>query len=905
MTGDGTGTDAWLLEGIVRGILDRAGAVGWTVELDDFWCVVEPGGQVLRESGWKLHVSSTVLAGPVVLARAAEVLVGERCTFKFARDLDRLGYLLSNQCARGSGGKFLTVYPQDDEQFRRLAAELDRVTEGLPGPAILSDRPVRAGSVVHYRYGAFRGNSVLSNDGDFRPVITSPEGQKVEDERQAWFSPPQWAVPLLPDPEPARISHVVASDKPGVVLIGGRFAVSEAIRHSYKGGVFRGTDQLSNAEVVLKQARPHALSGLTGSDARDLLRHEADMIDALAPLGLAPFKVALVTHQEHLFLAEEWIDGTTMHTWVTERALGDWGGAGAPLTQAVELTTRLIELVADVHAQGIVLRDLNPSNIMITADRQLRLIDFEHAATRTATPASRVFTPGYAGPEQVTANQSRVVPGQSSDLFSLGATLFWLASGVHPYLLPDKPAERPYRQRLTELVNRVGAHMPAIRRLAPLILGLTKDDPAQRWSLSDARAFLGTIDDNETSSEDGPAPSADVDIDRLISDGLSYVMATMMPQAHRLWRAAYPASTFDHLAVQHGAAGVLAVLTQAARVFDDDRLWRELKSASRWVGQRLFTIERILPGLYFGRSGSALALYDAAALLQDDALAAQAVQLAKEVPVTWPNPDICHGAAGAGMAQLHLWRATGDAEFLHRATVAADSVLDAARERDGLLLWPIPDDFDSNLAGIIHYGFAHGVAGTGAFLLYAGLATGRDEYLDAARRAGDTLQTAAIREGSGAWWPTGEKGSLTLRTNWCSGSSGVGTFLVRLWAATREERFMDLAEAAAAAIHRDRWYSPIATCHGLPGDGQYLLDLADLTGQQRFRHWADDLANSMMVRHTLRDGLMLLPDETSSDITVGYATGLSGCLAFLLRLRHGGPRWGMPDQLLRFGCQIL
>src|SRR6185437_2620019 len=273
-----------------------------------------------------------------------------------------------------------------------------------------------------------------------------------------------------------------------------------------KGGVFRGTDQLSNAEVVLKQARPHALSGLTGSDARDLLRHEADMIDALAPLGLAPFKVALVTHQEHLFLAEEWIDGTTMHTWVTERALGDWGGAGAPLTQAVELTTRLIELVADVHAQGIVLRDLNPSNIMITADRQLRLIDFEHAATRTATPASRVFTPGYAGPEQVTANQSRVVPGQSSDLFSLGATLFWLASGVHPYLLPDKPAERPYRQRLTELVNRVGAHMPAIRRLAPLILGLTKDDPAQRWSLSDARAFLGTIDDNETSSEDGRHP---------------------------------------------------------------------------------------------------------------------------------------------------------------------------------------------------------------------------------------------------------------------------------------------------------------------------------------------------------------------------------------------------------------
>lgn len=448
---DDTGTDSWLLEGIVRGVVNRAGAVGWAVELGDFWCVVRPGEQVLRESGWKLHVSSTVLAGPVVLARAAHVLVGEGCSFKFARNLDRLGYLLSNQCARDSGGKFLTVYPQDDEQFRRLAAELDRVTDGLPGPAILSDRPVRAGSIVHYRYGAFRGNSALSNDGDFRPVITSPEGRKVADERLAWFSPPKWAVPLLPDPaaQAQAQAQAQAEEKPGVVLIGGRFAVSEAIRHSYKGGVYRAIDQVSNAEVVLKQARPHALSGLTGSDARDLLRHEADMIDRLAPLGLAPFKVALVTHQEHLFLAEEWIDGTTMRTWVTERALGDWGGKGAPLGQAVELAGRLVDLLADVHAQGIVLRDLTPNNIMITADRRLRLIDFEHAVAGPTTRAPKVFTQGYAAPEQVAAHQPGAVPGQPADLFSLGATLFWLASGVHPALLPDQPAMRSYHGRLT------------------------------------------------------------------------------------------------------------------------------------------------------------------------------------------------------------------------------------------------------------------------------------------------------------------------------------------------------------------------------------------------------------------------------------------------------------------------
>ena len=82
--------------------------------------------------GWKLHVSATQLAAPVVLARVADTVVRNGCAFKFARGLNQLWGLLSNQYDRGVGGKFITVYPEDDEQFRRLAAELDRVTDGLP-----------------------------------------------------------------------------------------------------------------------------------------------------------------------------------------------------------------------------------------------------------------------------------------------------------------------------------------------------------------------------------------------------------------------------------------------------------------------------------------------------------------------------------------------------------------------------------------------------------------------------------------------------------------------------------------------------------------------------------------------------------------------------------------------------
>ena len=72
-----------------------------------------------------------------------------------------------------------------------------------------------------------------------------------------------------------------------MVLIADRFAVRGAIRHSYRGGVFRAVDQHTGEAVVLKQARRHALSSLIGTDACDLLRHEARMLDVLGPLGLA------------------------------------------------------------------------------------------------------------------------------------------------------------------------------------------------------------------------------------------------------------------------------------------------------------------------------------------------------------------------------------------------------------------------------------------------------------------------------------------------------------------------------------------------------------------------------------------------------------------------------------------
>ncbi|WP_425348257.1 lanthionine synthetase LanC family protein [Streptomyces palmae] len=239
---------------------------------------------------------------------------------------------------------------------------------------------------------------------------------------------------------------------------------------------------------------------------------------------------------------------------------------------------------------------------------------------------------------------------------------------------------------------------------------------------------------------------------------------------------------------------------------------------------------------------------------------------------------------------------TGEAEFLDRARQAADAVTAAAERHDGHIRWPVPADYPSALAGVRHYGFAHGVAGVGAFLLAVARATGDGGYAEQADAAARTLAAVAEVEDGAAHWPTADTGRR-YKTHWCSGSSGVGTFLLRYGQTSGEQRYLDLAAQAAEAVSRARRHASPAQCHGLAGDGDFLLDLAEATGEDRYREAAGGLVACIHHRHALRDGRRLAPDETGTAVVADYATGLSGVLAFHLRLRHGGPRLWQPALL--------
>jgi hypothetical protein len=81
----------------------------------------------------------------------------------------------------------------------------------------------------------------------------------------------------------------------------------------------RSGRQQSGETVVVKPARRHVL-GNSGLAAQQALRHEAAVLDALAPLGHTPLKLALFEQGRDLFFAQQMIDGVALRQWIRDEA---------------------------------------------------------------------------------------------------------------------------------------------------------------------------------------------------------------------------------------------------------------------------------------------------------------------------------------------------------------------------------------------------------------------------------------------------------------------------------------------------------------------------------------------------------------------------------------------------------
>src|SRR5919198_1847679 len=209
-------------------------------------------------------------------------------------------------------------------------------------------------------------------------------------------------------------------------IIAGRYLLNEAIGRGATGTVWRAEDRLLGRAVAFKQVElPAAVPRQERQAMRQRVLREARAAARLSHVG-AVTVFDVVEDEGKLYIAMELVEGTTLLELVAEKG-------PLPHPRVATIGLRLLEALEVAHANGIVHRDVKPGNVIVTGDGRVKLADFGIASIKgdpqlTATGLV-LGSPSYMSPEQARGEPA----GPPSDLWALGATLYFAVEGHVPF----------------------------------------------------------------------------------------------------------------------------------------------------------------------------------------------------------------------------------------------------------------------------------------------------------------------------------------------------------------------------------------------------------------------------------------------------------------------------------------
>ncbi len=134
------------------------------------------------------------------------------------------------------------------------------------------------------------------------------------------------------------------------------------------------------------------------------------------------------SHYDQLYLVMELVDGWSL---AQERSLR----GALPPQEAAAIAAQAAAGLAAAHQQGVIHRDIKPDNLMLAADRTVKIADFGIArftddAASTLTATGKILgTADYLAPERALGRPAQ----PASDIYSLGCVLYELLTGRPPF----------------------------------------------------------------------------------------------------------------------------------------------------------------------------------------------------------------------------------------------------------------------------------------------------------------------------------------------------------------------------------------------------------------------------------------------------------------------------------------
>lgn len=212
----------------------------------------------------------------------------------------------------------------------------------------------------------------------------------------------------------------------------GKFRIKREIGRGGMGVVYEASREAEDFSQTV------ALKILKRGMDSDLMlrrfRHERQILASLEHPNIAHLLDGGMTDDGLPFYAMEFVKGQPLDDYCREKNLN--------ISDRLTIFRQVCAAVSFAHSRLVVHRDLKPTNILVTEDGAVKLLDFgiakiltpENESQNQTVTAFGMMTPAYASPEQIKGE----TPATSTDIYSLGLILYELLTGFPAYKFPNK-----------------------------------------------------------------------------------------------------------------------------------------------------------------------------------------------------------------------------------------------------------------------------------------------------------------------------------------------------------------------------------------------------------------------------------------------------------------------------------
>ncbi|MGQ4433699.1 serine/threonine-protein kinase [Streptomyces sp. SAS_260] len=263
-------------------------------------------------------------------------------------------------------------------------------------------------------------------------------------------------------------------------LLAGRYRLGEVLGRGGMGTVWRAEDETLGRTVAVKELR--FPTSIDEDEKRRLITRTLREAKAIARIRntSAVTVYDVVDEDDRPWIVMELVEGKSLAEAIREDGL-------LKPRRAAEVGLAILDVLRSAHREGILHRDVKPSNVLIAEDGRVVLTDFGIAQVEgdpsITSTGMLVGAPSYISPERARGHK----PGPAADLWSLGGLLYAAVEGAPPY---DKGSAIA---TLTAVMTEPLEEPKNAGPLKDVIYGLLNKDPAQRLDDAGARAMLTAV----------------------------------------------------------------------------------------------------------------------------------------------------------------------------------------------------------------------------------------------------------------------------------------------------------------------------------------------------------------------------------------------------------------------------